>query len=735
MPPTKENSSRRIFFVFFFVSGFCSLVYQVIWTRLAFASFGIITPVLSVVISVFMLGLSIGSWAGGRLAIPLARKTGFSAAILYGAAEFMIGLGAYAVPRLFGVGEHFLLTAGATDSIRYLFLSAGVLAISILPWCIFMGATFPFMMAYIRETTEGEPDSFSFLYVANVLGAMCGTLLTAVVFIEVFGFQNTLQLASGGNFIIALSSLLMGARRGRGAGRNLTEEHREPALESSRNGVVKWILFSTGFCAMAMEVVWTRIFTPVLKTEVYSFALVVFVYLGATLAGSLWYRRHLKKGATASTPFLIALLAIAVLLPIPASDPRFVPMDMFYSPRLGSVLIVLASIIPLCAILGYLTPSLIDKFSLGNPALAGRAYAINVLGCILGPLAASYVLLPFIDERSALIILSLPVFAFYFFFWPSLPSIQRVWSGAAGGLLLLYSLFFFHNFASSFLASSSRVEERRDYAASVMSVDPGGAKKLLVNGIGMTTLTPITKFMIHLPMALHQGTPRSVLVVCFGMGTSFRSALSWDADTTAVELIPSVPKAFGYYHADAAEVLNNPKGRIVIDDGRRFLNRTHEKYDVIAIDPPPPLAAAGSSLLYSTEFYDAIKQHLNPNGIVQVWLPGGDKMTDLAVVRSVYVSFPHVRCFPSLENWGVHILGSMDPIAERSPEQLAARMPGRAKKDLLEWTSDTDAASYLGKVVLHELPAETPPDPNSDVRITDDDPLNEYFLLRWMGLF
>jgi spermidine synthase len=219
------------------------------------------------------------------------------------------------------------------------------------------------------------------------------------------------------------------------------------------------------------------------------------------------------------------------------------------------------------------------------------------------------------------------------------------------------------------------------------------------------------------------------------MGTTFRSALSWDADTTAVELIPSVPKAFGYYHADAAEVLKNPKGHIVIDDGRRFLNRTREKYDVIAIDPPPPLAAAGSSLLYSTEFYDAIKQHLNPNGILQVWLPGGDQMTDLAVVRSVYVSFPHVRCFPSIENWGVHILGSMDPIEKRTPQQLAAQMPERAKKDLLEWTSDTDIAGYLGKVALHEVPAERLLNPNPDIRITDDDPLNEYFALRWMGLF
>jgi hypothetical protein len=77
----------------------------------------------------------------------------------------------------------------------------------------------------------------------------------------------------------------------------------------------------------------------------------------------------------------------------------------------------------------------------------------------------------------------------------------------------------------------------------------------------------------------------------------------------------------------------------------------------------------------------------------------------------------------------------MDPIEKRTPQQLAAQMPERAKKDLLEWTSDTDIAGYLGKVALHEVPAERLLNPNPDIRITDDDPLNEYFALRWMGLF
>ena len=85
-------------------------------------------------------------------------------------------------------------------------------------------------------------------------------------------------------------------------------------------------------------------------------------------------------------------------------------------------------------------------------------------------------------------------------------------------------------------------------------------KRLLVNGIGMTILTPITKFMVHLPLAFHQGKPESALVICFGMGTTYRSALSWDIDTTAVELVPSVTKAFGFYHADAAQCAQQSQG-------------------------------------------------------------------------------------------------------------------------------------------------------------------------------
>ena len=104
---------HAVIFVVFFWSGFCSLVYQVVWIRLAFSHFGVLTPVLSCLLSVFMLGLGLGSALGGRWARWWDRVVGGSSAYLYAAIEGMIGLGAFAVPFLFQTGSEVLLSARA----------------------------------------------------------------------------------------------------------------------------------------------------------------------------------------------------------------------------------------------------------------------------------------------------------------------------------------------------------------------------------------------------------------------------------------------------------------------------------------------------------------------------------------------------------------------------------------------------------------------------------------------
>lgn len=238
--------------------------------------------------------------------------------------------------------------------------------------------------------------------------------------------------------------------------------------------------------------------------------------------------------------------------------------------------------------------------------------------------------------------------------------------------------------------------------------------------------------MAHLPLASLDHKPQSALTICFGMGTTFRSLLTWNIPTTVVELVPSVPKLFWYFHEDASQVLSNPLGHIVIDDGRRFLERTSDKYDVITIDPPPPVEAAASSLLYSREFYTAAKKHLRPGGILQQWLTHSDPVERAAITRAVTESFPYVRMFRSVTRGErVHYLASDHPIEKRSVAELLARMPPAAVKDLIEFGPEKTPELQLARVIDHELSVQDliAGTPNNLV-LVDDRPANEYFFVR-----
>ena len=733
-PASLGRFTRCAVFLMFLLSGFSGLVYQVVWVRMAFASFGIIIPMLSVVLSVFMLGLSLGAWAGGRSIGFLVRKTGASALWFYAGTELLIGVGAFAVPALFAVEKQLLLSAGEADSTRYLFLSALALGVTILPWCILMGATFPFVMAFIRQQANRNTESFSFLYVANVVGAMAGTLLSAFVLVELLGLRHTLWVAAGSNFTVATMAALLASHsvariRPAPIAAEIFEAIQPCSPPHHANRFILSLLFLTGFAALGMEVMWTRAFTPVLGTEVYSFASILFVYLAATFFGASLYRLDLRRNSVRSMAVLLSIISVAVFVPIVLNDLRlFITTSQTLAKWSGAV--VLVSICPFCAALGYLTPRLIDSYGLGDPARAGRAYAVNVLGCILGPLVASYLLLPGVGERIGLVVLGVPFVLLFVLATKSLPAWYR-WPNAVLSIALLFcSLTYSVDFARFVVRKSDNTEIRRDYAASVVSTGRGFERQLFVNGMGMTALAPATKFMAHLPLMLHDGESKSVLIICFGMGTTYRSALSWNVDTTAVELVPSVKDAFAFYHADAAQVLKNPKGRIIVDDGRRFLNRTREKFDVIVIDPPPPVEAAGSSLLYSEEFYAASKARLNPNGIIAAWVPVGAPDSGQAILRSLVNSFPFVRCFVSIENSGVHMLASREPIPNMSAIQATARIPAAAAIDLLEWAPSQDLTSYINEVLSKEFQIETVLNPDSGIRITDDRPYNEYYFLR-----
>jgi spermidine synthase len=726
-----------LFFIFFLISGACSLIYEIIWLRLSMATFGVNAPLVSIFLSIFMAGLGIGSLGAGFLTKRLADRQPSFFIRLYALTELMIAISALIVPYLIGFSQSLLAEKFAWmywGSLEFYGISALLITIFVLPWCVCMGATIPFAMAAVRLSKPAASErSFSFLYRANVLGAIFGTIAASFIMVELVGLINTLLLTAIINFIIAGTALIYSYHI-----LNLTI-NKPVALDSlgsqlgnvSSSSYLLVLVFITGFVSMAMEIIWIRMFIKLFSTTVYAFALILISYLVGTALGTSIYRDTAEKKILGREGLIWSITGLLGLIPI-----SILFFDSYNVVLSFIQALVILGITAFSGAIGFLTPMLVDRWSQGNPYQAGSAYAINILGCILGPLLVGFILLPRVSESTALILVVLPLFlAGWSSAFQQMRRKPQRFRWQPGNSLVAAVTVISLLFALVSLSYENKLESdvvmKRDYEAQVVARGQGMEKKLSVNGISMTKLTPITKFMAHLPLSLLPGAPENSLVICFGMGTTFRSFLSWGIESTAVDLIPSVPALFGYFHSDFEGLTNSPKAKIVIDDGRRFLKRTKDRYDVIAIDPPPPVECAYSSLLYSQEFYEIVKSHLKPGGILQQWLPRGDKATQIAVVRALKESFPHVRVFISIENWGFHYLASDRPILVRTASEMAQLLPPPAQKDAQEWGPYSGAEKYFQKILDNEISIESIIGSNSKVpALTDNTPVNEYFALR-----
>jgi spermidine synthase len=721
------------FFLFFFVSGLCSILYEIVWLRLSMAQFGVTSALVSIVLSMFMAGLGLGSWGSGRLIRKYSGQVKIPALRIYALLELLIGVSAILVPRELLLGRSILEHAGLSSSGAYYLVSGVWIALTLVPWCACMGATIPVAMLAIRTNFQGESQkSFSYLYLANVVGAAVGSI-SPLFLIELFGFHGTLRIGAALNAVLAASAILLslGSSAPNTSEATSANTVTEMVPQPTRNRRALVLLFATGLTSMGLELVWIRQFTPYLGTMVYAFASILGLYLTSTFIGSQIYRRWSQKHRQEGQ-LLWVMIGLFALLPLAAVDPRIQYLP--FHTTLWPLLRLAFGIVPFSAALGFVTPMLVDRWSGGDPDRAGSAYAVNVVGCILGPLLSGFLLLPLISERWVSCLFALPWLVIGAYpGWssepdkskqPLVPQSQLTYAVA---LLAVVLVFVSQGYEEQF----GRREVRRDNTATIIATGEGMNKRLLVNGMGITNLTPITKMMAHLPLAFLDRPPQNALTVCFGMGTTYRSLLSWGIPSTAVELVPSVPKMFGYYHPDGPALLKSPLSRVVIDDGRRYLERSSEQFDVITIDPPPPVEAAGSSMLYSKEFYSIIKQRLRPDGILQQWLPAGDLEVRSAVAQALKESFPYVRVFQYGPEWGFHFLASSRPIPNRTSTELVQRMPAAAVQDMMEWKFEPTPELEFTYLLQRESPldrliAAAPLAP----AMQDDRPVNEYFVLR-----
>jgi hypothetical protein len=219
------------------------------------------------------------------------------------------------------------------------------------------------------------------------------------------------------------------------------------------------------------------------------------------------------------------------------------------------------------------------------------------------------------------------------------------------------------------------------------------------------------------------------------MGTTHRTALNAGVRTDSVELVPSVPEMFHWFYDDADAVLADPRGRVIVADGRNHVELTPETYDFIVVDPPPPIESSGVSVISTREFYAASKARLTPRGVMVQWVPHGQTLDEfLAHARSFLAVFPNVRIIAGAGGYGFYMIGSEGSV-DLTAEAITAVLERPGILDDVNGAPDANGrtAQAWGELLMgltwasgDEMRAAVGDGP----LITDDRPLPEYFILR-----
>lgn len=665
-----HDRERSLAHLLFALSGFCALVYETVWSRQLVLVFGATVHSASTVLAGMMTGFALGAVA----APALLRRFG-PPLRLYGFLELGVAGCAAAFPlALQGVLAVLERTDMPAGPVR-LFLSFAVL----LPPTVLMGATFPVLSELVVGDDPGR--DIGPLYAANLLGACLGALAGAFLLFAFLGLAGSNWAAVGLNLAVAAAALA--AARGRAAP--------SPALDPPRpdppDVAPRWpalALFLSGVCGMALEVVWTRILLPSFNNSAYGFACVLFVFLLGLGLGSLAAGRGRARGAgfVAGAQVLAALFSFVGYLTFELTQlllMRYadVATSGVKPALLGPLAEATAVLLPAAVLQGMVLPAALSAFPRrGIASAVGRLYFWNTLGGIVGALAAGFWWIPAFGVQSALLaVVGVSAAAGCLLFAGAAPAGPRRWAVpaavAAAYALACLTLAGRHlpsemrrAWVERASGGSSILHYEDGLEASVAVMSTGGARTLLINGVGVATVTHATKMMAHIPLLLHPD-PRRTLVICFGIGTTFRSALQHPGSVTVVDLVPAVFAAFRFFHPDAERWLSDPRARVLANDGRNHLLREREGYDVVVVDPSPPLYAAGTVNIYDQDFYALAKRKLKPGGILAVWLPFYPESEYQMVMKSFLTSFPHTQVWnASLDGGGILMLGSGSPISE-----------------------------------------------------------------------
>jgi spermidine synthase len=737
-PAGEVRPLRPILLALFVGSGCAALIYEIVWFQLLQLVIGSSAISLAVLLGTFMGGMCLGSLAFPRFVSPRHHPLA-----VYGLLE--LGTGVLGLLALVGIPYiNYLYVAGIGHGMPSVMLRAVVCAACLLPPTLLMGATLPAISRYVQTTPDGV-SWMGWFYGGNIAGAVCGCLLAGFYLLRVYDMSVATYVAVGIDFLVGGLGLLIA----KFAAYSSVDSERA-GLDLSGPRMIYIVIALSGFTGLGAEVVWTRLLSLMLGGTVYTFSIILAVFLiGLGIGSSVG---SLIARTTPRPQMLLGLCQLALAgaifwtaymltesLPFWPINPSL-SWNIWFNFQLDLMRCVWA-IFPGTVLWGASFPlALAAVARRGQDAgrLVGGVYAANTLGAILGSVLLSMVVIPWRgpeghgtqDAQRLLIAVAAlsATLALAPMLFSSLgrPVRKRVlfsrlgWTCALAVLLCTVPILMFHV-----------VEVPGELVAWGRNLMINTGTHMLYVGEGMNSSVAVTgqkdgdryfhvagkveassepqdmrlqRMLGHLPALLHPD-PKRVLVVGCGAGVTAGSFLVHPQleHETICEIEPLIPRVVStYFSAENYDVVHDPRVHVVFDDARHYVLTTDQTYDIITSDPINPWVK-GAATLYTREYFELCKQHLAPGGFVTQWVPLYESNSD--AVKSQIATFFQV--FPNGTIWSndqsgkgydIVLLGQsevlkidVDALAERLGRDDHARV-----KRSLKQVGFTSAVDLLG---------------------------------------
>jgi spermidine synthase len=668
--------SRRILpvlLLLFVASGCAALVYEVVWFQLLQLVIGSSSVSLAVLLGTFMGGLCLGSFTFSRFVSSKQHPMR-----VYAMLE--LGIGAIGLLVLFGMPlVSGVYTAWAGSGVWGLILRGLAAGICLLPPTVLMGATLPALSRSV-ETTPVGVSWLGFFYAGNILGAVLGSLLAGFYLLRVYDIPTSTYAAVAINAAVALVAWSL----------SYAIVVDEPAAQAKApepvagSTALHVAIALSGMTALAAEVIWTRHLSLLFGATTYTFSLILAAFLAGLGIGS---SAGSALGRTVSRPRIAfgwcqALLGIAIAwaaymltdsMPYWPIDPS-IAKNPWFNFQIDFVR-CLWVVLPGAILWGASFPLALASVARPghDPAqLVGRLYGANTIGAIVGSLAGGLLLVVWLGSQHAQQVLIL--FSALSALLVLMPAGKDEPQGAGARFAVaaiaigvgstLLAVMAVHELPG-LLVAYGRYSATRVGQADVFYVGEGINASVAVSRLADGTLNyhnagkvqasseaqdmRLQRMLGHMT-TLIPANPRSVLVIGCGAGVT-AGAVSVDPRVerlTIAEIEPLVPRTVStYFSRFNFDVVRNPKTIVRIDDARHFILTSKEKFDAVTSDPLDPWVK-GAAMLYSKEFFDLVKQHLNPGGAVTLFVQL--YWSNEEAVKSELATF--FEAFPNGVVWG-----------------------------------------------------------------------------------